>query len=130
MLVGNFYLGVWHSRTAVSDEEAARQYSLLGDKRSAFRTFDSQVYAFYYRLVELYPDIDMVAEDDLDGSPWASSIELSDGHVILSIRTERAAQVVPRLLALAEQHDLLCFDPQSGKVHLPPHLRARGAGTA
>ena len=128
--MGNFYLGVWHSRTAISDDEAAQQYALLGDANSALRQFDSQVYAFYYQLRELYPEIDMVPESDLGTCPWACAIEMSGGYVIMAIRPEQAERFVPELLALAEQHELVCFDPQAGKVHLPPHLRARQAGNA
>ncbi len=128
--MGNFYLGVWHSRTAISDDEARRQYSLLSDGKSAPGKFDSQVYAFYSRLTERYPEIDMIAESDIDTSPWACAIEMSGGHVIMAIRSEEAEGLVPDLLRLAGQHELVCFDPQAGKVHLPPHLRARQAGTA
>ncbi len=46
----------------MSDDEAARQYSLLSDGKSASRKFDSQVYAFYYQVTALHPEIDMVPE--------------------------------------------------------------------
>ena len=128
--MGNFYLGVWHSRTAVSDDEARRQYSLLGAATSPFREFDSLVYAFYFRLTELYPEIDMVPESDIDASPWACAMDMSGGYVIMAIRPEEAEAFVPDGLTLADQHELVCFDPQAGKVHLPPHLRAREASAA
>ena len=114
----------------MSDDEAARQYSLLSDGKASPGKFDSQVYAFYFHLTELYPEIDMVPESELDNCPWACAIEMAGGHVIMAITPEEAERLVPDLLTLADQHDLVCFDPQAGKVHLPPHLRAREASAA
>lgn len=127
--MGSFYLGVWHSRAAISDEEAARQYLVLSDGKSASPEFDPQVYAFYTHLTGLYPEIDMVPESESDTCPWACSIDMSGGHVIMAIEPEKSERLVPVLLQLAERHDLVCFDPQNHKVHLPPYLRAQRAGT-
>jgi hypothetical protein len=74
------YLGVWNSLTPISDEEAARQYRLLCDMEATPRRFDAEVYAFYSRLISLYPEVDSLPEDELDGSPWACSMEVSDSH--------------------------------------------------
>ena len=114
----------------MSDDEAARQYSLLSDGKASPGKFDSQVYAFYFHLTELYPEIDMVPESELDNCPWACAIEMAGGHVIMAITPEEAERLVPDLLTLADQHDLVCFDPQAGTVHLPPRLRARRAGAS
>lgn len=129
-VVESFYLGVWHALTAISDDEAARQYLALSDGTPAFPEFDPRVYAFYIRVTGLYPEIDMVPESDLDTCPWACAIDMSGGHVIMAIEPEKSERLVPVLLALAEQHDLVCFDPQNHIVHLPRHLRAQRAGTA
>jgi hypothetical protein len=114
----------------MSDDEAARQYALLSEGKPASGKFDSQVYAFYFRLTELYPEVDMVSEGDLDACPWACAIDMSGSHAIMAIRPENAERLIPELLALAERHELVCFDPQACKVHLPPHLRARQGGAA
>ncbi len=91
----SFYLAVWHSGTAISDDEAARQYFLLSDGESAPGKFDSQVYAFYSFLTDLYPEIDMVAESDIDACPWACAIEMAGGHAVMAIRPEEAGRLVP-----------------------------------
>jgi hypothetical protein len=123
--VASFYLGVWHSPKAISDDEAAVRYRALSDGKSTSPEFDSQVYAFYFRLTDLYPEIDMVPEAELDTCPWDCAIDMSGGHVIMAIRAERVERLLPEVLALAEQHGLVCFDPQAGRAHLPPDLRAR-----
>jgi hypothetical protein len=118
------YLGVWKSLTPISDEEAAHQCRLLREVGSESR-FDAEVYAFYSRLISLYPEIDVLPEDELDDSPWASSIEVSGSHVIMAIVPEQSEKVVPQVLALAEENGLVCFDPQAGQIYLPPHLAAK-----
>jgi hypothetical protein len=129
----NFYLGVWNSPTAISDDEAAARYRVLSAEKSADPEFDAHVYAFYCRLTSLYPEVEMVLEEDLGSCPWACSLDITGDHVILALQPGHCEKVVPQLLALAAQHELVCFDPQAGKVHLPPHLSARkaaGAGVA
>ena len=124
----SFYLGVWKSLTVISDEEAGRQYGVLRKIQAAADGFNAEVYAFYSRLIGLYPEIDLLSEDELDDSPWASSPEMSGTHVIMAIVAEKIEKVVPQILGLAEQHGLVCFDPQAGQVYLPPHLAAKQGG--
>jgi hypothetical protein len=121
------YLGVWNCLTPISDEEAAHQYQLLKDVGSE-RRFDDKVYAFYSRLISLYPEIDTLPEEELDDSPWACSMEVSGSHVIMAIVPEKSEKVVAQVLALAEENGLVCFDPQASRVYLPPHLAAKQGG--
>jgi hypothetical protein len=119
-----FYLGVWNCLTPISSEEAAHQYNLLKEVGSE-RRFDENIYAFYSRLIGLYPEVETLSEEERDDSPWAASMEVSDSHVIMAIVPEQSKKVVPQVLALAEEHGLVCFDPQAGQVYLPPHLMAK-----
>lgn len=64
----------------------------------------------------------MLAEEDLDSSPWACALEISGSHVLLAMRPEQYSNAFPVILQLADQHGLVCFDPQNGKVHLPSRL--------
>jgi hypothetical protein len=36
--------------------------------------------------------------------------------------TEQAPQISSHIVSLAAQYELVCFDPQAGKVYLPPRL--------
>jgi len=47
----DFYLGVWNSPTAISDDEAAARYLALSDEKSVEREFDASVYNFYCLLI-------------------------------------------------------------------------------
>ena len=121
----NFYLGVWNSRKAISDAEAAGQYPKLSDDKSARPQFDVHVYAFYSRLTALYPEIDMLSDDELDACPWACSLEHSGGHVVMAIQPEQADKMLPQVVTLAGEHELVCFNPQAGRVYLPPSLSGK-----
>jgi hypothetical protein len=94
------------------------------------RRFDDQVYAFYSRLISLYPEVETLPEDELDDSPWACSMEVSGSHVIMAILPEQSEKVVSQVLALAEDNGVVCFNPQAGKVYLPPHLAAKQGNPA
>jgi hypothetical protein len=129
-LAMRFYLGVWNSPTAISDDEAAARYRVLNSEKPVAPEFDSHVYRFYLRLTSLYPEVEMVPEDDLDSCPWACGLDVTGDHVIMAIQPQQTEQVVPQILALAAQEELVCFDPQSGKVRLPPHLTTAKASLA
>jgi hypothetical protein len=125
----SFYLGVWKSGRAISDDEAATQYLALRDEKSVESEFEQQVYAFYSQLTLHYPEVEMVAEDELDACPWACGLDVAGDHVIMAIQPEMSEKVVHLIRVLAAQYELVCFDPQTGKVHLPQRLRAQqGAG--
>ena len=121
----NFYLGVWNRPTPISDDVAAARYSELHHEKSVEPKFDEHVYAFYSRLINLFPGVEMVPEDELDACPWASGIDISADHVILAIQLEQAPKFIFQIVSLAAQHELVCFDPQAGKVYLPPGLEAK-----
>jgi hypothetical protein len=123
------YFAGWNCLTPISNQEAAHQYQLLKDVGSE-RRFDDKVYAFYSRLIGLYPEVETLSEEELDGSPWACSMEVSGSHVIMAIVLEQFEKVIPQVLALAEENGLVCFDPQAGQVYLPPHLVAKQSDAA
>src|SRR6516164_3702076 len=123
------YLGVWNCLTPISSEEAAHQYKLLKEVGSE-RRFDDNIYAFYAKLIGLYPEVETLSEEDLDGSPWACIMEVSGSHVIMAIVPEQSEKVVPQVLALSEENGLVCFDPQARQAYLPPHLSAKQGDAA
>lgn len=126
----SFYLGVWKSTAAISDDEASAQYLALRNEESVESEFDDKVYAFYSGLTRRYPEVEMVPEEELDACPWACGLDFTGGHVIMAIRPEMSEKVVSEVRVLAAHHELVCFDPQAGKVHLPLRLRAQQEAAA
>ncbi|MEV6296492.1 hypothetical protein AB0M41_40140 [Streptomyces sp. NPDC051896] len=83
--------------------------------------------AFYAALVADYPESSEADEATDESSPWSAGLDVGDGYVLMPMQWGRAAEVAPRVIELAGQHGLVCFDPQVGVVHVPPALRASGA---
>ncbi|HKN36915.1 MAG TPA: hypothetical protein VJX16_27030 [Terriglobales bacterium] len=120
----SYKLAVWHSERAISSKEAAELFAKLYEHRKVPLEQHIDVYSFYNELGARYPEVDMVAEEDLDGCPWACAHERSGAHVILSMLDDKSTEVLPTILELAEKHGLVCFDPQANKVNLPSHLQS------
>jgi hypothetical protein len=119
----SFNLAVWHSDRAISDKEAASLYAKLYEQKKIPIEQHIDVYAFYNELDARYPEINMIAEEELDACPWSCAHDRSGAHVIMSMLDDRSAEVVPVILKLAEEYGLVCFDPQAIKVYLPSHLQ-------
>src|SRR6516164_816969 len=126
----NFYLGVWNSPTAISDDEAAARYLALSDEKSVESEFDPSVYNFYCGLISLFPEVETVPEDELDSCPWACGIDIAADHVIMAIQIEQAQKIIGQVVSLAAKYELICFDPQANKVYLPPRLEPKRAPAA
>jgi len=77
-----------------------------------------------------YSEVEMVPEDELDACPWASGLEVAGDHVIMAIPLEQAQKIIGQIVALAAQLELVCFDPQAGKVYPAAHLRKKPAASA
>ena len=57
-------------------------------------------------------------------------LSIAADQIILAIRLEQAPKIIGQIVSLAAQHKLVCFDPQAGKVYLPPRLEAKTADLA
>jgi len=125
-----FYLGVWNSPTAICDDEAAARYLALSEEKSVEREFDGSVYNFYCGLISLFPEVETVPEDELDSCPWACGIDIAADHLIMAIQIEQAQKIIGQIVSLAAKYELVCFDPQAGKVYLPPRLETKRARVA
>lgn len=119
----SYGLGVWHSAKAISQTEAAELYAKLCEETWVPSGHHIDLYTFYDQLTSRYPEVEAVSDDDLDSCPWACTSERSGAHVILWMRPEKSAEVLPEILRLAENYGLVCFDPQASKLYLPSHLQ-------
>ena len=118
----SFDLGVWFSSRPMNNEEAAARYVALCDGNTDDIEANPAVAAFVTELTGLHPQIDDVPDEDVDDCPWNCAFDVSEGHVIMPMSWSRCEEVALLVLQLAQKHGLICFDPQSGEVHLPPQL--------
>ena len=68
--------------------------------------------------------MNILPDSEVDNSPWSSSLEPSDRHLVMCMSYSRANEVVPFVERLAATHGLVCWNPQSGIVKWPPHIEA------
>jgi hypothetical protein len=122
----SFDLAVWHGNTALSVEEAGDLYRRLCNQEWAPAEWHPGVDAFYIELCSRYPEIDMLADDEVDNCPWSCGHDRSGQHVIMCLtygnQLRDAALFITRLAA---KHGLICFDPQEPVVYLPPGLKLK-----
>jgi hypothetical protein len=122
-----YYLAIWKPDRRISAADAARQYSaftggsqatdLDGSALTFCFEFVESVYHFYCELVRHFPEVEMISDQDCESSPWACTLDLSEGHIIIALIEKRVAEVMPVILNLANVHGLTCYDPQAQKVH-------------
>ena len=69
----------------------------------------------------------MMSDDEMESSPWACALEFADDHVVMALLEEWYADAFPLILNLAGVHGLICYDPQTAKVHAPAPYRLKNA---
>ncbi len=132
----SFDLGVWYSSQPLTAAEAEERYSAfhgnenwngngngIGNTDDQAAT-DERLTRFVDELTSRYPQIDDVADDEIDACPWSLTFELSSTHVTMPVMWARAEEIAPVVMEIADRHGLVCYDPQSRKIHLPPELRS------
>ncbi|MET8449073.1 hypothetical protein [Streptomyces sp. NPDC005209] len=124
----SFDLGVWSADVRPSRAEALDTYRRLCEGEPAAVSAAAAVSAFHAALMAELPEpTDGADETGESSSPWSAGLDVGDGHVLMAMGWGQAAQVAPRVIDLAGRHGLICFDPQTGDVHVPPALRSPGA---
>jgi hypothetical protein len=118
----SFDLGFWWERHSVSPAEAARKYGALVAGDTGIADEHPALEAFYAELTIRFPDL---SEENFESSPWAAPLYKTSECVIVSISHQRKLDTCAYLLGLASRGGVTCFDPQSGKVHVP-----KGEGSA
>ncbi len=116
----SFDIGVWFNPGPMSQQDAANRYLALRQADLGGLESSKRLSHFVAELTQHFPQIDDVAEEDLDDCPWNSAFDMSGGHVIMSMDAGMAQDVLPTLLRLALEHGLITFNPQTGELHQPP----------
>lgn len=113
---------VWAPNPKLDDESAQRLYEALCEGDDAGVEPSPAVDAFHAELTKKHPEIDDVAEDqldDLDLCPWSIAMDRSPGHLIMCCVWSRAAYVEGLIKDLARKHGLTVYDPQTGTMTSP-----------
>jgi hypothetical protein len=122
----SFDLYVWGSPKPVTAARARRISRQLAEEQAEVVAADPQVDGFYRQLMTWFPPLESLSEGD-EQTPWSTTPMLDPGYVIMSVQWPRAEEFARRVVPLAGEYGLVCFNPQNGHVHNPPQ-RTPGAG--
>jgi hypothetical protein len=123
----SFDLGVWKSEAPLTHEQAAGIYVNLCENWPYLEGESRSVGTFYDELTRRWPELDTVPEEQIDNMqycPWSSALSRSGMAVVMSCVWSISDEVAAFVKELANKHGLVLFDPQSGSVVLPEHLKA------
>jgi len=119
--------GVWHSETSLTNEEAAKIYVALCEQWPFLDGENRAVRAFYDELTKRWPELDTVPDEKIDDKnycPWSCAISHSGMAVVTACVWSMADKVGSFVKELATRHQLVFFDPQSERVHLPEQMKS------
>ena len=114
----SYDLAIWHESSPISADVAQQKYEAICSQK---RLPDCHVSLaqFIVSLTSLYPQIDDWAEEDINECPWACEFDTSSGHCIMNIRWGFEDLIRSKVLEIAMDFGLTCYDPQSEIVHTP-----------
>ncbi|MEU1879290.1 hypothetical protein ABZ470_18405 [Streptosporangium sp. NPDC020072] len=120
----SFDLGVWAIPQSISDAQAMRIYEELCEENAASVRDDPGVQRFAQALLEQFPALEDLADEQIEASPWSVSPWVTGSHVIISTVWSRSSEVTQFVLGLTGQYGLVCFDPQNAVVVYHPSTPA------
>jgi hypothetical protein len=110
----------WDSEEPLEDGEAGNIYSALCRNAASERVKASAKIA---RLAkEINSRWPTPASGDEDDWPLAAPIEVSESHLVICLVRSRVWDVWPTLGQIAQEHELVMYDPQQQCVFLPRRL--------
>jgi hypothetical protein len=122
----SFDLAVWHTEEPLTNQMAADVYLRLCENWPYLEGHSPAVTAFYEELTARWPEIDTIPEHHIgnfDFCPWSCALSRSGMAVVMTCVWPKAVAVANYVAPLARKHDLLLFDPQTGRAILPERLR-------
>jgi hypothetical protein len=123
----SYDLYLWHSPRPVTVQQAMTIMVRLAEGRDDVVVPDDAVLAFHQDLIELFPPLDAIGDEEIDDSPWNASPDATASRAILCFGYSQVPQFAPAVVELAAKHGLVCFDPQSRAIHHQPVTRAAGS---
>lgn len=120
--------GVWPVDPRRTNSEASLFYVALCNGDTTGITPSPAIASFYQELTAKHPEIDDVAEEDIDNHdlcPWSCAFDRSEGHIIMSCIWPKADYVGLHIRSLASKHGLAVYDPQSETIAYFPAAQPR-----
>ena len=115
----SYDLAVWYEPATIDSQSAQGKYEAICSGISLPAQHES-VSQFIETVTREYPQIDDWDAEEIDKCPWSCEFDESTWrHCILNIRWGMESELVVKLIHLAVELGLTCYDPQSNAVHSP-----------
>jgi hypothetical protein len=117
----SFDLAVWEGARPGSNEEAAAEDGRLDKKYVGGDRVEptAAIKAFIAAITAKYPDLTDLPADQVDDGVWSDGPLINNAsgpYFYFGIVWSRLAEVAPFVVAVAQEHGLVCFDPQENEL--------------
>ncbi|MEV6843071.1 hypothetical protein [Actinoplanes sp. NPDC051411] len=119
----SYDLAVWEGARPDDDDAAIEEFEVLYERylgAGGTVTPTPRIAAYVTALLDRYPDID--TEAGFHDSPWASAPLMSEASgplVYFPMVAGRGDETAVWAARVAEEHGLVCFDPQTDQLRTP-----------
>jgi hypothetical protein len=119
----SYDLAVWQGDRPDDDDDALAQFEALYERYVGARGKvepTPRIAAYVTALLDRYPDINTKA--GYDASPWASAPLMSEASgplIYFPMVSSRGDEASVWAAQVAEEHGLVCFDPQTEQLRTP-----------
>ncbi|WP_210414797.1 hypothetical protein [Microlunatus elymi] len=113
----SYDLAIWEGGRPETDAEATRVYEQLAERMYDGDPPSERIRGYVEALLQRWPE-DQESED----VPWSDGPLIgnaSGGWIYFGIRPARADEVATYAAELAQQHGLVCYDPQEAALRPP-----------
>lgn len=111
-------LGFFTYKSEATTEDIRKVYLDSSDGKEVFWPSSSEIIAFKKSLIEKYPSINSLENDELDENSWSCEFDQGDGYIIVSMVFSKSEEVTDYILTLLKEHQLIVYDPQDDKAYL------------
>jgi enolase len=111
-------LGFFTYKSEATIEDIRKVYLDSSDGKEAFWPSSSEIIAFKKFLIEKYPSINSLEDDELDENPWSCEFDQGEGYIIVSMVFSKSEEVTDYILTLLKEYQLIVYDPQDDKAYL------------
>jgi hypothetical protein len=118
----SFDLAFWHEDRPISAEEARHIYWQLCDEDYSVVKPHQDITLFLQDLTQRYPPIEDLAKEEIEENPWSCAWDVTPSSVIVCMTWPSGRALAPFLIQMANQHDLVCYNPQRDEVYFPASL--------
>ena len=126
----SYDLFVWWSAAAIGAHEARLQLEqwIQRDEIASESSVDARLTSFASAVSARWPSVLGAAEPDMDDLGFELEFAQTGGYAFIGIPWPHVDAVSDSIRTIAQDHDLLVYDPQQSLVTLPPRLGGTSAG--